>query len=434
MSLNSGSLRHTIGYYAKTGIERVTSLADDTVVESEAQMLSHLLPEFLSSSKKGQSRNILAKPKAKKTNEESPRASFAEVLARSPVAAPKKVDVSSQANVVSFSADSKPKGAPDTSEEDSLEDTEYPLKLTADGKLVDSLEKPNLGPKKAKGSEPLKPKRKPAKPPIKELSAAAQAALKEIGGILTVLTAEERFAILKKVNGAFGYKPKATVEVPNDQPRRKKTTLKKNSFNESFSKTLEGYLFESTKKTLKKLAQSKDRKPDDMFFKLHYWLVDKRKIAKSDPGKTLPVESFPQSVDSPDTAVDLLLSGSKVITKAFEDAGEEEPSPDLIFKTGMCLIQGTVPPSLPTSVRFDPNPKTWPIARRSVPRTVEEAEKRARDLLASKEQRKLRKKKSDSQTSSRKRTRTSVEATENPTAPIQKDSTEGMEVEAISDS
>lgn len=252
-------------------------------------------------------------------------------------------------------------------------------------------------------------------------------ALKEIGGILTVLTHKQRCAVMKKLNGAFGTmskesgerKPKAKAVVP-------KAIIPKEGFNEAFSKTLLGSVLECTSKEMKKLAKSSSDKPSSELHEIHRYCLAEKIKAREKGVTPFPVDA---SFDAEDTTTKLINS-IKVVSASFHKAGYKSTTPELIIRSGLCLIRGETPQELASEEGIIPSPDTWEDTPRSVPRTDEEAERRSAEILASKKQRKQREtKESDNQSPLSKRAKPNETPAQTPDSKNQASSSEAMEME-----
>jgi hypothetical protein len=237
------------------------------------------------------------------------------------------------------------------------------------------------------------------------LDANVEKALEFIGGKLVLLTEKERFAVLTKLNGAFGFKPKGqptttTVEKIATKPKGpRKGQPVKEGFNETYSSSCLGKLLETTSKTNRKLAKSTKVKPAEEFHELHRWLLNKKQKAKE--SGTVYQDAQP-NFDA-EKCVDQLLGSSRAIGSVAPSA-----SPESKFDLGWCLIRGEPPKVLLEVAGKIPSSQTWDQVARFVPRTDKEAEKRASEILASKKTRKQKSKgESDTQTPPAKRPKAS---------------------------
>jgi hypothetical protein len=280
-----------------------------------------------------------------------------------------------------------------------------------------------------------KPKGKKRKDtsPAKEkstMSVGVEEAIAKVAGILAILPQDERFAVLKKVNGAFGFKLKATDPKTNAKgsDKKKPAQTPKTSLNEDFAKTLPGMILEETSKVMKQASLSAKEKVTGELHELHSYLLRMRAEVKNKT-RDFPVAKLDPALVKATT--DGLLRSHKVITAAYVEAGQEVPSPEVIFTSGLCLLQGQSTQDLPQEIGTIPPPETWAEAPRTVPRTNEEAEKRAAALLASKKQRKRRKaSKPDNQAVTQKRARDDDEAAEAADSSGATPGVQAMELEA----
>jgi hypothetical protein len=223
-------------------------------------------------------------------------------------------------------------------------------------------------------------------------------AIKEIGGLLTSLSLEQRNAVLKKVNGAFGFNPKPKGKKDGKGGKPVQVTAKSDD-NAKFARSFEGLLLEETSKEMKKLSRSKNDKPSTELYALHKELLTMRAQAKTS-GQCPPVCN-PDGVE-PKTIVDDLLSGYRKVSSHCQQANITPTARD-IFTGSLCLLRGQVPAQNHPLFGINPDKATWEKATRKVPRTIQEAAERASQILASKKQRQERKKSTDNQNSLRKR-------------------------------
>jgi hypothetical protein len=217
-----------------------------------------------------------------------------------------------------------------------------------------------------------------------------EAAIREVGGILATLTQEKRFAVLKRLNGAFGYKPKAPASSPKDQATQDKKPSEKSTFNADFAETFEGALLEVTSKSMRKCASSSKTKPGEEAYELHKFLLAQRKDAKS--GKTKLVKMDNSKGIKPKEVATKLLGGYRAI-RAESKKANVEVTPAAIFAAGACLLQGKVPANLPLAIGNIPNHEAWPQVAFTVPRTDDEAKERTAAIVASRKLRKQKRKK-----------------------------------------
>jgi hypothetical protein len=288
---------------------------------------------------------------------------------------------------------------------------------------------------KSAASKPKKPKGKKRSDasPRKEkpgASVGTEEAIGKIAAILAILPQEDRFAVLKKVNGAFGFKPKGKEGKATSHGGDKKPAPKpKSSFNEDFTKTLPGMILEETSRAMRQASKSTKEKVSSELYELHGYLLRTRAEVK-EKKREFPVSGLDPTFDVVATT-DGLLRSHKVITSAYAKAGLAAPSPEVIFTSGLCLLQGTVATSLPQEIGTIPDPDTWTEAPRTVPRTDEEAEARAAAIMASKKQRKQRKaSEPDNQATARKRPKPNDPIAEETGAPGEAPGIQEMELEA----
>jgi hypothetical protein len=265
------------------------------------------------------------------------------------------------------------------------------------------------------------------------LDANVEKALEYIGGKLVLLTEKERFAVLTKLNGAFGFKPKerpttTTVEKiktakpkvpPTGQPER-------DGFNETYSSSVLGKMLEATSKTNRKLAKSSKVKPATEFYELHRWLLSKKFKARE--SGTVYQDAQPNF--EPEKCVDQLLGSFRAIGSVAPSA-----SPESKFDLGWCLIRGEPPKVLLEVAGKIPSSQTWDQVARFVPRTDKEAEKRASEILASKKTRKQKSKgESDNQTPPAKRPKATKSDSKEPATSDSSESESAVEMEEENDS
>jgi len=245
----------------------------------------------------------------------------------------------------------------------------------------------------ASTSKPSKAKPRKVRTPAAIRSVAEQTkdALEKIGGILTTLSPEARFAVLKKVNGVFGQSKdnvsKKTSQSPQKSVNKPTAKLSKNSFNEEILKTHIGIILNETSKTMKRAAKSTSVRPSTELYELHRCMLTKRADVKSGV-KVMPKET--PDLDG-ETVVNQLLSFHKSVKAEHVKEGVEVPTPDSIFEFGWRLIRGETPQNPFALTGKIPDVATCTVASRTVPRTDDETEERAAALLASKKSRKQRK-------------------------------------------
>jgi hypothetical protein len=255
-------------------------------------------------------------------------------------------------------------------------------------------------------------------------------AIREIGGLLTSLTLEQRNAVLKKVNGAFGFNPKPMGKSGGGGSKAKVAT-QKSDVNAQFVRTFEGQLLEETSREMKRISRSKNDKPSSELHALHGELLSTRARVRN--GEiTLPDFSFTED-NTPKSAVDDLLTGYRHVKSHCDKAGVTLAASE-IFRGSQCLLRGQRPEEGHVLAGLNPDKSTWTKATRKVPRTEQEAERRAVQILASRKQRKERKKSSDNQSPIPKRVRLDTSApkdtapAEDPQAQVQN---VGMETEVL---
>jgi hypothetical protein len=262
------------------------------------------------------------------------------------------------------------------------------------------------------------------------MSVGVEEAIGKVAAILAILPPEDRSAVLRKVNGVFGFKPKS-MESKATSPKssdKEPVQTPKNSFNEDFAKTLPGMILGETSKAMKQASKSAKEKISPELHELHSYLLQTRAEIKNKI-RDYPVTKLDPAIVKATT--DGLLKSHKVITSAYAEANLLAPSPEVIFTSGLCLLQGESAENLSQEIGTIPPPETWAEAPRTVPRTNEEAEKRAAALLASKKQRKRRKaSKPDNQAVTQKRARDDDEAAEAADSPGATPGVQAMELEA----
>jgi hypothetical protein len=253
----------------------------------------------------------------------------------------------------------------------------------------------------------------------------------QIGGILSTLDQEVRFAVLKKLCGVFGFKPKGTKESVGTKAKesKKKGETKmapKNEFNSTFSETLEGKLLDVTSKVMKKAARSKTEKPGPEYYEVHSYLVTRRAVVKlNHKGEKLSPYEFSEDCP-PDVAVHRLAKSYRAIKSSYERENIPTPARDAIVAAGLCLFQGTWPKEMSLEGGKIPPENTWKEVSSLVPRTDDETEERTSAILARIERVKQRKKEApDNQVAPAKRPRLCI-------APPKEDTTEGEGTNAAS--
>jgi len=210
-------------------------------------------------------------------------------------------------------------------------------------------------------------------------------AVKEIGGILASLPKNARFAVLKKVCGAFGFKPKGSAQ---EIPTKPKET--KSSFNEKFSqKTIAGQLLEASSGWMRKLAKSTSEKPSKALHAVHRALLKSKSEIRAK--EVFPEEVIPEGFN-PGAQLQQLVGA---VGSAIDFATANHPNlpEQQLADAGWCLFQGNLGDLEPPFQGIIPDPEAWLQAHLSVPRTEQEAEARSSQLLASKKQRKEKRQK-----------------------------------------
>jgi hypothetical protein len=246
-------------------------------------------------------------------------------------------------------------------------------------------------------------------------------AVREIGGILTALSQEARFAVLKKVSGAFGFKPKAAPgKGPRDGGEKKGKTksppkeVAKSDFNESFSHSAAGQILSYTSKVMKETSKSTTEKVGPELYELHRFMLTERSKAKAS-GIIPKAEALPDSLPAEATALRLIKSYS-AIKSAFHEVDKPLPASGTVFQAGWCLLQGKVPQDLSPEAGIIPNEETWNDVSPTVPRTDEEAKTRSSALVDLRKARRERKKEqeSDDQTPASKRSKLDDDSSKTP--------------------
>jgi hypothetical protein len=293
------------------------------------------------------------------------------------------------------------------------------------------------GGKSGEATQPPKPSYNLAKPKStkapdasKSVTDQTREALEKIGGILTLLPPDARFAVLKKINGVFGQSekpaeskkskssPKANVKPSNQKS--------KNSFNEEILKTHIGMVLSETSRTMKQVAKDSKAKPSDELYELHRWALSEKSLAKEGITVIPPATS---NLDGK-KLTGQLLAYYKAIKSQHVKENISAPTPASIFEVGMCLIRGEAPQFSFALTGKVPDVATCPEASRTVPRTDEEAEKRADAILASKKSRKQQEKdKPDNQVPLQKRAKPNEPSTKESDSPLATSRAAVMEME-----
>jgi hypothetical protein len=254
-------------------------------------------------------------------------------------------------------------------------------------------------------------------------------ALKLIGAELMVLNERDRFAVLARVNGAFGVKPKGSTQPSQRTPAEEKKkpvprqTQVKKPFNEKFLETIFGQLLNETSRQNRKVARTSKFENTQPFNELHKWLLAKKAKAKEGEVHVLA----PQGFDA-HKAVGQFLGGYQAISESNPDMLQ---TPASIFDLGWCLISGKTPESAADAAREIPANASWPEVARLVPRADAEAEERAFALLASRKQKKQQKQAgAESQTPPAKRAKAATADSKEPDPLVATKGESTMELEA----
>jgi hypothetical protein len=178
---------------------------------------------------------------------------------------------------------------------------------------------------------------------------------------LTLLPQDQRFAVLKKLNGTFGYDPsqrKAPPETLKPDQRSGKGGGKakqkkassvplankpKSSLNETFAGCAMGKLLHATSRAVQKAAKSKDEKSSVELHCLNRYLVDLRskwKIrASTDPSTPLPILPFHDGIEDVDFSTYLLplLSAIRTVCNNIGLDITDDASVASIIEAAWCL-------------------------------------------------------------------------------------------------
>lgn len=222
----------------------------------------------------------------------------------------------------------------------------------------------------------------------------AQEAVEKIGGILAGLSAADRFAVLKKINGAFGYKAKGQVP---DQPTRSKAKPTpavdkpapkrepKLSHNEIFSSHPWGKMLALTSKVIKSSSRSSTEKVSNEVHHVHKEMLrQKSAFTESfarDANSRLPAVP---DIESGEEALDLLIRAMKHITTN-STIELNDTSASSIVEGAWCLCCGSTDHALLSGDWVSAPRPSWPSASCTVQRTDEEAERAAVRLMEAKQ-------------------------------------------------
>lgn len=202
---------------------------------------------------------------------------------------------------------------------------------------------------------------KPSPAPKGSGGPAVAEALKEISGILILLTEKERSAVLTKLCGAFSFQTKGT------RSSGPKHTMEKTADNAHFSQTFPGSVLSHTTKVMRKCIKSPEEKPSHAVYLVHREALRGKAIHKANP-KELPTGECPS-----DEFVQL-IKGVEIISSSLEE-GSDTPAASIV-DAARCLYQGQSN-ALLSSLGLEQSVLVEGEAPLlTVPRTEEEAEKR----------------------------------------------------------
>lgn len=223
----------------------------------------------------------------------------------------------------------------------------------------------------------------------------AQEAVEKIGGILAGLSAADRFAVLKKINGAFGYKTKGQVP---DQPTQTKTKKApavvdkpapkrepKLSHNEIFSAHPWGKMLALTSKVIKSSSRSSTEKVSNEVHYVHKEML-RQKSAFTESFASNPNSRPPAvpDIESGEEALGLLIRAMKHITTN-STIELNDTSASSIVEGAWCLCCGSTDHALLSGDWVSAPRPSWPSATCTVQRTDEEAERAAVRLMEAKQ-------------------------------------------------
>jgi len=212
---------------------------------------------------------------------------------------------------------------------------------------------------------------KPPPVPKRNDEAAVATALKEISGILILLTEKERSAALTKLCGAFSFQTKGT------RSSGPKHTPAKSPNNAQFSQTFPGSVLSHTTKVMRKCIKSPDEKPSHAVYLVHREALRGKAIFHAKP------EDIPKGECPPDE-FESLIKGVEIISSSLEE-GSDTPAASIV-DAARCLYQGQSN-ALLSSLGLEQGVLVEGEAPLlTVPRTEEEAEKRIA-ILSSKKSR-----------------------------------------------
>jgi hypothetical protein len=237
-----------------------------------------------------------------------------------------------------------------------------------------------------------KPKPKPkAKEGKKKGSDEVKEAIQRIAGDLATLSEDDRFKVLTRINGAFGFSPKggkpggSSGKKGKPQPKAKPKTEE----NSRFSRTLQGILLEETSRIQKKTSKSSTEKINQSLYPLHRYLLKKKAESKTaDPASLIP---FSTPLDDPKDLLKTIVSVTQEAVMLTPANVPDEAMLDSIIEASCCLIRGEeFPSSYPGDWKIH-SPEARSQIPLTVPRTDEETAEATSRILAAKQTRKRKK-------------------------------------------
>lgn len=243
------------------------------------------------------------------------------------------------------------------------------------------------------GRGPARSSRKNLVDKTASMSPKAQEAVERIGGILTGLSPSDRFAVLKKLNGTFGYLVKDRV--PN-QPAPPKTNIAvkakpppktepKKPHNEVFGESPLGKMLVVTSKAIKASSRNKFEKVSNEVHHVHKVLLGQ---------KTAFAETYVRDSDAKppeagdigegeDSLVRLVRAMKHITTNSTLELTDASAAG--IVSAAWCLCCGQRDSKLLKGDWVSDPIASWPDASITVPRTDEEATAAAARLLESRQ-------------------------------------------------